>query len=302
MLEIRGVNKSFGENRVLQDISLSLQQGEILSILGNSGSGKSTLLKILALLEKPSSFEKFECTSKSAIMFQNYALFPHLNVEENILFALHAYPKDKREDRLAELLQSFEITKIRKQHISQISGGQAQRVALARAIATDCELLLLDEPFSNLDSNLKDTLRKELKDFIKSHNISAIIVTHDIDDAYYLSDYIALLKEGRIIDFNTPRGLYFSPKSSLSQAFLPHLNVISQPLGDGDRFFEWIKSKNCIFSASEVEIGGEFEAEVLECHFLGAFSKLKVRYKHISFEMLINPRHKIGRYIGFKIL
>ncbi|GAA7257863.1 ABC transporter ATP-binding protein [Helicobacter pylori] len=301
MLEIKGMYKSFGKSEVLQDINLSLKKGEVLSILGNSGSGKSTLLRILAFLETPTRFKEFYCTPKSAIMFQNYALFPHLNVEENILFALHRYPKDKKK-RLDELLELFGITKIKKFPISQISGGQAQRVAFARAIATDCELLLLDEPFSNLDSNLKESLRKELKDLIVSQDISVIIVTHDIHDAYYLSDYIALLKEGKIIDFNTPRELYFFPKSAQSQAFLPHLNVICQSLEEEDEFFKWIKSKNYIFSASEIGIGDKFEAEVLETHFLGAFSKLKLQYKHISFEMLIHPHHQISQRIGFKIL
>lgn len=300
MLEIKNLYKKFGKLEVLQDINLSLQRGEVLSILGNSGSGKSTLLRILARLETPSSFSVFKCTQKTAIMFQNYALFPHLNVEENILFALHQYPKNKRQNRLNELLKFFDISPIRSKRIDQISGGQAQRVAFARAMATDCELLLLDEPFSNLDSNLKESLRKELKDMLKAQKISTIIVTHDIDDAYYLSDHIALLKHGKIIDHNTPKELYFSPKSKESQAFLPHLNVIDENLDEQDLFFAWIKSKNNIFSASEVGIGHEFEAEVLENQFLGAFNKLKLRYKHITFFMLINPHHKISQTIQFK--
>lgn len=300
MLEIKGLYKSFGKNEVLSDINLTLKQGEILSILGNSGSGKSTLLRILVSLETPTSFEVFHSTPKTTIMFQNYALFPHLSVKENILFALHHHPKEERRKRLDELLKLFEIENIKDKSIDQISGGQAQRVAFARAMGTDCELLLLDEPFSNLDNLLKDSLRRELKDMIKSNNLSAIIVTHDINDAYYLSDFIALLKEGKIIDYNTPRGLYFSPKTPQSQAFLPHLNVITSPLPKGDKFFEWIKGKNYIFSACEVILGDEFEANVLEVQFLGAFSKLKLDYKGITFDMLINPHHKITPRIRFE--
>lgn len=302
MLEIKNLYKKFGEIEVLHDINLSLHKGEVLSILGNSGSGKSTLLRILSKLETPTSFSKLYCTQKTAMMFQNYALFPHLNVEENILFALHRYCKSQRQDRLNYLLRFFDIHSIRNKRIDQISGGQAQRVAFARAIATDCELLLLDEPFSNLDSNLKESLRKDLKAMIKSQGISAIIVTHDIDDAYYLSDHIALLKEGRIIDHNTPKKLYFSPKSKDSQAFLPHLNVIHETLNEEDPFFEWIKSKNYIFGASEIEVGSTFEAEVLECRFMGAFNKLKLLYKHITFYMLTNPHHPVSSKIGFKII
>ena len=301
MLEIKNLYKNFGDTKILQDINLTLKKGEILSILGNSGSGKSTLLRILARLETPTSFSFLRCTPKIAIMFQNYALFPHLNVSQNILFALHQLPKSRRQTRLKELLDFFGITPLAQKRIDEISGGQAQRVAIARAVATECELLLLDEPFSNLDSNLKEILRKDLKEMIKTQGLSAIIVTHDIDDAYYLSDYIALLKQGRIIDYNTPMELYFSPKSKESQAFLPHLNVIDKTLDEKDLFFAWIKSKNYIFSASEIEIGSEFEAEVLEKHFLGAFTKLKLRYKQISFHMLINPYHPIDSKIGFKI-
>ncbi|WP_051420682.1 ABC transporter ATP-binding protein [Helicobacter pametensis] len=301
MLDIKNLYKSFGNFEVLHDISLTLKQGEILSILGNSGSGKSTLLRILARLEQPTSYSHFQCTSKTAIMFQNYALFPHLNVQENILFALHQYPKVQRNDRLDELLKLFNITSIRSKRIDQISGGQAQRVAFARAIATNCELLLLDEPFSNLDSNLKESLRKELKEMIKAQNISAIIVTHDIDDAYYLSDSITLLKQGKIIDHNTPKELYFNPKSAESQAFLPYINVITDTLCDDDPFFAWIRSKNFIFGANEIQLGQDFWAEVLEAHFLGAFNKLKLRYKHITFDMLLNSCYPIPPKLGFQI-
>ncbi|ANV97830.1 iron ABC transporter ATP-binding protein [Helicobacter enhydrae] len=302
MLEIKNLYKNFGKTEVLRDVSLSLKKGEVLSILGNSGSGKSTLLRILVGLEKPTSFTHFHCTTKTAMMFQNYALFPHLNVEDNILFALQHSPKTQRNARLQELLRFFGIETIRHKRIDEISGGQAQRVAFARAIAMECELLLLDEPFSNLDSHLKESLRGDLKEMIKKQGLSAIIVTHDIDDAYYLSDKIALLKQGSVIDCNTPQSLYFHPKSKESQAFLPHLNVIDEPLDSDDLFFKWIIQRNYIFSAGEIRVGHTFRGKVLEHKFLGAFCKVKVQYKHIVFFMLTHPHQCLQEYIDFEII
>ncbi len=302
MLEIKKLTKKFKQTEVLKDLDLNLNKGEILSILGQSGSGKSTLLRIIANLETPSSFEKFICLGKVALMFQNYALFPHLNVKENILFALHDFTKDEQEQKLNELLQRFGISKLKDKNIDEISGGQAQRVAFARAIARGCDLLLLDEPFSNLDQALKNDLREELKILIKEQGICAMVVTHDINDAYYMSDKIALLNEGKILDFNNPKELYFHPKNEKSAKILTELNIIDKQLDLNDEFFAWIESRNKIFGFTELALGKRFEAKIINKEFLGAFYKLKLDYKGLHFYMLLSSSYKLKEKLCFDII
>lgn len=229
MLEIKNLCKSYGKIEVLKGISLSLKRGEILSIIGESGSGKSTLLRCIAGLES-AKFDEFKCAGEVGLLFQNYALFPHLNVAQNIEFALHHLDKKARKEQVDELLKRFEIEGLASKKIDAISGGQAQRVAFARAVAKGASLLLLDEPFSNLDQNLKENLRSELKILLKSAQITAIMVTHDINDAYFLSDKIALLSRGEFIDFNSPKELFYHPKSAQSALMLGGLNVVDLSL------------------------------------------------------------------------
>ena len=302
MLKIKNLVKNFSTLPILKGIDLELQKGEILSILGSSGGGKSTLLRIIAQLEKASSYEYDECKAKVAMMFQNYALFPHLNVANNILFALYDLPKKEQSKKLDELLNTFEIFNLKDKKIDEISGGQAQRVAFARAMARGCDLLLLDEPFSNLDQNLKNDLRIELKKLIKNQGISAIMVTHDIEDAYDISDKIALLDGGKIVDFNSPRELFFCPTSKNTAKILPNLNIIEETLDLEDRFFAWIAKKNYIFAYSELELGEEFQAKLLKKEFLGAFYRLNLSYKNINFYMLVSSSYEIKETIGFKII
>lgn len=315
MLEIKNLCKSYGKIEVLKGISLSLKRGEILSIMGESGSGKSTLLRCIAGLES-AKFDEFKCAGEVGLLFQNYALFPHLNVAQNIEFALHHLDKKARKEQVDELLKRFEIEGLASKKIDAISGGQAQRVAFARAVAKGARLLLLDEPFSNLDQNLKESLRSELKILLKSSQITAIMVTHDINDAYFLSDKIALLSRGEFIDYNSPKELFYHPKSAQSALMLGGLNVVdlkelknkgfensgapeklkdsshenakfqSNEPRDSDAFFEWLRRKNGIFAYSELILGGKFEAKVLEKLFLGDFYKLKLDYKGVQFYAL----------------
>ncbi|MQJ26514.1 ATP-binding cassette domain-containing protein, partial [Escherichia coli] len=147
---------------------------------------------------------------------------------------------------LEDLLKTFEIENLRYKKIDEISGGQAQRVAFARAVARGCKLLLLDEPFSNLDQNLKQDLRRELKKLIQKQKITAIMVTHDIEDAYCMSDKIAFLDKGEILAHADPKELYFKPNHK-SARILPDLNIIEEELDLEDEFFQWIASKNYTF-------------------------------------------------------
>lgn len=302
MLRIQNLKKNFANVAVLKGIDLEVKQGDILSILGSSGGGKSTLLRIIAGLEKPSSYDEYKGEGKIAMMFQNYALFPHLNVAQNILFALYDCTKEEKFAKLEELLNTFEISAIKDKKIDEISGGQAQRVAFARAVARGCDLLLLDEPFSNLDQNLKNDLRIELKKLIKTQGISAIMVTHDIEDAFNMSDCIALLHEGVIVDCKSPKELFFSPKNKLSASLLPNINIIEEELDCDDEFFAWIVSKNSMFSYTELKLGGRFEAVIVAKEFLGAHYRLKLAYKHIYFFILVSSSYELSEKITFDII
>lgn len=200
------------ESAALDQFSMTIEKGEVISILGRSGSGKSTILRLLAGLEKPTKgtlmiqnevvFDgnTFLQPEKRGIgmVFQDYALFPHMTVGENILFGLFQLKKTEKKKRLQEVLELVELQDFEKRYPHQLSGGQQQRVAIARAIAPNPHLILLDEPFSNLDAELQVKIRKDLRDILKKANITSIFVTHDENDAHALADRIVKLKDGRI--------------------------------------------------------------------------------------------------------
>ena len=200
------------DRAALNQFSMTIEKGEVISILGRSGSGKSTILRLLAGLEKPTEgsltiqgevvFDEktFLQPEKRGIgmVFQDYALFPHMTVGENILFGLFQLKKTEKKKRLQEVLELVELQDYEKRYPHQLSGGQQQRVAIARAIAPNPHLILLDEPFSNLDAELQVKIRKDLRGILKKANITSIFVTHDENDAHALADRIVKLKEGYI--------------------------------------------------------------------------------------------------------
>ncbi|WP_424766853.1 ABC transporter ATP-binding protein [Paenibacillus sp. sgz302251] len=203
---------SFGYSRakrnVLQDFSLQMNKGEIVGILGQSGCGKSTLLRIIAGLEAPRSGSivingrtlvdqhKLVLPERRGVgmIFQDYALFPHLTVAQNILFGLHGLTKKERLLRLDEMLELIQLQPFRKRYPHELSGGQQQRVAFARALAPAPELLLMDEPFSSLDADLKQSIREELKRMLRAADMTCILVTHDKDDAAVICDRIVQIE------------------------------------------------------------------------------------------------------------
>ena len=220
-LSVRNISKSFGKLSVLDDISLEVGKHELVALLGESGSGKTTLLRIIAGFEfaesgsislknidliNDSTYVKPE-DRKIGVIFQDYALFPHLSVRKNIAYGL----SKKDYARVDELLHIFELVEQADKMPSEISGGQQQRVAIARALAVQPDLLLLDEPFSNLDQTLRRKVRAEIRRVQQSFNIPMVLVTHDPDDALELADKIAVLQNGKIIQFDTPQAIYFNP-------------------------------------------------------------------------------------------
>src|SRR5579872_431933 len=210
LLNIRNVAKSFGKNPVLRDISLQIAEGEFLTILGESGSGKTTLLRIIAGFESSSAGEVWmeeerldqlpPYRRRVNTVFQHYALFPHLTVEQNVAYGLRVAKRPEAEisARVAEALEKVKMSAHAKSKPSKISGGQQQRVALARALVNRPRLLLLDEPLSALDANLRRQMQLELKSLQREVGISFIFVTHDQEEAMVMSDRIALLRNGSL--------------------------------------------------------------------------------------------------------
>jgi putative spermidine/putrescine transport system ATP-binding protein len=223
-LAVRGVWKRFGATQVLENLSLDVAGGEFVSLLGPSGCGKTTLLRLIAGLAHADGGAIVvggrEVTRLPAhrrnigVVFQNYALFPHLNVFGNVAFGLHA--QGIRDDVKARVMQALALVRMgdfAERPTGALSGGQQQRVAVARAIAVRPSLLLLDEPFSALDRKLRETMQVELKQLLRQLGITAIFVTHDQEEALVMSDRVAVMNAGRIEQLDTPQALYAHPAS-----------------------------------------------------------------------------------------
>jgi ABC-type Fe3+/spermidine/putrescine transport system ATPase subunit len=238
LLSIRNVAKRFGKNVVLRDISLEVAEGEFLTILGESGSGKTTLLRIIAGFETASAGEVWmgderldrqpPYRRRVNTVFQHYALFPHLTVEQNVAYGLRVARRPEAEvvSRVEEALGKVKMSAYAKSKPSKISGGQQQRVALARALVNRPRLLLLDEPLSALDANLRRQMQVELKSLQREVGISFIFVTHDQEEAMVMSDRIALLRSGELEQVATPREIYGRPATAYAAQFIGHTNLL----------------------------------------------------------------------------
>jgi len=238
LLDVRNVAKNFGPREVLNHVSLEITSGEFLTLLGESGSGKTTLLRLIAGFEQPSSGEIWMSGQRLDTLppykrrvntvFQNYALFPHLTVQENVGYGLQVSGVAKREipSRVNEALQMVKMREFAAARPAKLSGGQQQRVALARALVNRPNLLLLDEPLSALDANLRKQMQGELKSLQRELGITFLFVTHDQDEAMALSDRIALLKDGGLEQVASPREIYAHPATSYAAEFIGQTNLL----------------------------------------------------------------------------
>jgi len=243
-IQLSGIAKSYNEQFVLHPITLTVEPGEILVVLGPSGCGKSTLLGIVAGLVEPSRGQVlFNGRSLAGVpaerrgipmVFQDHLLFPGMTIAENIAFGLRArgVPRAERDDRVAAVLAAIQLASFGSRYPSELSGGQKQRVALARAIVLRPPLMLLDEPFSSLDS----MLRREMRDLVlamrREYGFSAIIVTHDPQEALELADRVAVMRAGRVEQVGTPEDIYFRPCNAFVARFLGPANIIASESGD----------------------------------------------------------------------
>ncbi|KPX42970.1 ABC transporter ATP-binding protein [Pseudomonas syringae pv. helianthi] len=232
LLNLRNLACGYQNQRVVQDLNLHLNAGDIGCLLGSSGCGKTTTLRAIAGFEPIHAGEitlAGEVISRPGwtlapekrrigMVFQDYALFPHLSVADNIAFGVRSHPRLKHV--IAELLELVNLGALGKRYPHELSGGQQQRVALARALAPEPQLLLLDEPFSNLDGELRRRLSHEVRDILKARGTSAILVTHDQEEAFAVSDHVGVFKEGRLEQWDTPYNLYHEPRTPYVASFI----------------------------------------------------------------------------------
>lgn len=242
---VMGVSKSFGETTVLENINFSVDEGEIVVLLGASGSGKTTILRILAGLETPDAgsiiLHGKDVTNLPArmrgtgVIFQAYALFPKMNVEENIGYGLRLRRRSKDEIKktVDRLIGMVHLEDHRKKRPSQLSGGQQQRVAIARALAYEPEVLLFDEPFGALDAQIRTTLRREIRGLLKQIKVPSIFITHDQEEALELGDRIAVLNAGRLEQIGTPFEVYNRPQTEHVATFVGAANILEGTIREG---------------------------------------------------------------------
>lgn len=237
LLKIERVSKLFDEVRAVDDVSLSIYQGEIFALLGGSGSGKSTLLRMLAGFDKPSEgriyLDGVDITDMPPherpinMMFQSYALFPHMSVEQNIAFGLKQdkLPKDEITARVQEMLKLVHMEEYAKRRPAQLSGGQRQRVALARSLAKRPKLLLLDEPMGALDKKLRTQMQLEVVDILEAVGVTCVMVTHDQEEAMTMAERISIMNDGWIAQTGSPMDIYESPSSRMVAEFIGSVNL-----------------------------------------------------------------------------
>ncbi len=240
MEEIRaaGVTKRFGSVTALKDVNLEIGRGELFFLLGGSGCGKTTLLRCIAGLETPTEGQIFfgdrDVTSlpthkrEAAMVFQSYALWPHMTVGQNIAFGLEErkVPKSEIKERVEEALAMVKLEGFAKRGIDQMSGGQQQRVSLARALVVKPKCLLLDEPLSNLDAQLRLEMRSEIRRIVKENDLTGVYVTHDQAEALSMADRMAVMDQGEVVQVGPPEEIYRQPISSYVAGFIGETNLL----------------------------------------------------------------------------
>ena len=244
MICCHGVSKRFGAVQAVDDAQLCVERGEFVALLGPSGCGKTTLLRLIAGFEEPEAGTVEVAGTpvagngtwvaperrKVGMVFQDYALFPHLTAAENVGFGL---PRKERKTRVPAVLALVDLSGIGGRYPHELSGGQQQRVALARALAPRPELVLLDEPWSNIDPHLRASMRDELARLLRGINVTVVLVTHDREEAFSLADRIALMRDGAVVQEGTPEQLYVSPATRWAAEFVGAGNFLPGTLANG---------------------------------------------------------------------
>lgn len=274
-LDVSGVSHRYGKTQVLHGCSFSVEKGELVALLGESGSGKTTLLRLLAGFERPSLGSirlKGEtlCSEKAFVLpekrniglvFQDYALFPHLNVQENIQIG----QKSSARRNAKEWLSLVGLEGLEKRKPDELSGGQQQRVAIARAMAAQPEVLLLDEPFSNIDESLKFSFRSALRELLRSEGTTAVFVTHDTKDALAVADRVVIVKDGEIRQVGSPKEVYEQPSDTYVAGLLGPYTVLSTTAEEA----EIIRAEDCRVVALAEETTGDHRGRIRSSMYQG---------------------------------
>jgi iron(III) transport system ATP-binding protein len=287
-LELANLSKLFGSTRAVHELNLHVDRGEILSILGPSGCGKTTTLRMIAGLEAPTSGSVLsngrDITGLPARMrnigmvFQNYALFPHLDVFENVAFGLKTRRLDGAtvEQRVAKSLAAVRMEGYERRSVHQLSGGQQQRIALARALAIEPEVLLLDEPLSNLDPSLREELRDQIRSIIRELEVTTVFVTHDQQEAFALADRVAIMEAGVCRQVGKPAEVYNRPADAFVAGFLGKANLLpGRFVGLADDVTVMVRPENVVIGKQG---GRTFEAFVRQTVMEGAIVQYTLDY------------------------
>ena len=334
LLELDSIRCTYNDTVAVNNVSLCIREGNIVCLLGPSGSGKSTILRAVAGLEQLTSGQiilndeiissetKFKAPEKRqmGMVFQDYALFPHLNVRDNICFGLRKLTKAALKNKSEELLDVVGMNNFGHRFPHELSGGQQQRIALARALAIQPKLILMDEPFSNLDVELRERLSHDVRNILKDQNMTCIMVTHDQAEAFVISDKVAVINEGKLQQWDTSYNLYHDPINRFvaefigQGVFLP--GVLQTPesvqtevgLICGDRAYDWPKGSKVevLIRPDDVKISNDSDllASVVNKSFKGSeilyTLKLPTGYKLLS-ALPSHSNHNIGESISIKL-
>ena len=318
LLKLENVKFAYKNTAVIEDFNLSVDEGSFTTLLGSSGCGKTTILRLISgFLNPDSGTIKINGEIQNNVLpnrrkvgrvFQDYALFPHLTVEQNLFYGLNLTKPSKEQKAQNEQIvkttaENLDIQNLLKRFPSELSGGQQQRVALGRSLVLKPKILLMDEPLSSLDTNLRLKVREELKEIQKHLKITTVYVTHDREEAFSLSDKIAVMNHGKIVQYDTPENLYFEPKNRFAAEFSGASNFILQ---DGKTFLvrpDWfsLASRNLDSAENKKLISGK----IISSSFLGSRIEYKVQTESqiltVNFES-IEKRLEIFQTVSLCIL
>jgi len=327
-LVVNELNCFYQETQVLESLDLTLENNEIVCLLGESGCGKTTLLRAIAGLQvKLSGTIKINGKTvndantnvppeqrKVGLIFQDYALFPHLNVFDNVAFSLHKLSHAEKQKRVNKVLTLVQLKDYTNRFPHQLSGGQQQRIAIARALAYQPNLMLLDEPFSNLDHHVRFQLIHEIRSLLKAHSMSALFVTHSKEEGFAFADRIALMQAGKIVQIDTAQSLYSRPKSMYVANFMGQSNYLPVQVIDkysyqsdlgilnSNAIIEWTADKRLSLLLRPEQLGIEMQhnglGTVKLVSFLGAYQQITVTY--LGKDYIIKQSNHLGNCMQFK--
>lgn len=301
-VELKNVTKRFGNNTVIDDLSLSIPQGSMVTLLGPSGCGKTTVLRLVAGLEKPTEGRMYidgeDVTDRSiqqrdiCMVFQSYALFPHMSLGDNVGYGLKmlGLPKAEIKKRVDEALELVDLAGFADRFVDQISGGQQQRVALARALILKPKVLLFDEPLSNLDANLRRSMREKIRELQQQFNITSLYVTHDQSEAFAVSDMVLVMNKGKIMQLGSPQALYRQPASKFMASFMGDANIFPATLSaDSVNIFNYCLPRPEQFATDKTQVTVGVRPEAITLSLQGEDSQ-RCTVTHVAY---MGPQYEV---------